>query len=195
VPATIEIAAPAGGFVLARNLSAGEKVAAGQELFRIADLRHVWIVADVRGRDAAYIRGGMQATIAAPDRGTTVEARVSSAVPPQFDAATQSTRVRLEADNFNAVLRPDMFVDVRLPIALPRAVTIPIDALVDSGLHTRVFVERADGQFEPRDVETGWRLNDRVEIVAGLSSGDRVVVSGAFLLDSETRMRGDRPRP
>jgi multidrug efflux pump subunit AcrA (membrane-fusion protein) len=82
-----------------------------------------------------------------------------------------------------------MLVDVHLPIALPPAIAVPIDAVLDAGLNKRVYVERADGAFEPRDVETGWRFGDRVEIVRGLADGDRVVVSGTFLLDSESRMR------
>jgi Cu(I)/Ag(I) efflux system membrane fusion protein len=82
-----------------------------------------------------------------------------------------------------------MFVDVHLTIALPAAIAVPADAILDAGLRKRVFVERADGAFEPREVETGWRFGNRVEIVSGLSAGDRVVVSGTFLLDSESRMR------
>jgi Cu(I)/Ag(I) efflux system membrane fusion protein len=189
MPATIRIAAPAAGFVIARNLTAGEKIASGDELFRIADLRHVWILADVFGPEAEYVRPGTIAEVAVPGRGPTSRAMVSRAVVPQFDAPSQSARVRLEADNPGALLRPDMLVDVSLQIALPPAIAVPVDAVLDAGLKKRVFVERADGAFEPREVETGWRFGDRVEIVRGLTTGDRIVVSGTFLLDSESRMR------
>src|SRR6476661_7698355 len=124
-----------------------------------------------------------------PGRATTIRARVSAAIPPQFDASSQSARVRLEADNPGAALRPDMFVDVHLQIALPPAIAVPVDAVLNAGLNKRVFVERADGAFEPRDVETGWRFGDRVEITKGLAAGEHVVISGSFLLDSESRMR------
>ena len=189
VPATIRIAAPSAGFVIARNLTAGEKIASGDELFRIADLRHVWILADVFGPEAEYVLPGMIAEVSVPGRGTTSRAVVSHAVVPQFDALSQSAKVRLEADNPGAFLRPDMLVDVRLQIALPAAISVPVDAVLDAGLNKRVFVERPDGAFEPREVETGWRFGDRVEIVSGLTAGDRIVVSGTFLLDSESRMR------
>jgi Cu(I)/Ag(I) efflux system membrane fusion protein len=189
IPATIKIAAPAAGFVIARNLTAGEKIASGDELFRIADLRHVWILADVFGPEAEYVRPGMIAEISVPGRATRSRAMVSRAVVPQFDAQSQSARVRLEADNPGAFLRPDMLVDVTLQIALPSAISVPVDAVLDAGLKKRVFAERADGAFEPREVETGWRFGDRIEIVRGLTAGDRVVVSGTFLLDSESRMR------
>jgi Cu(I)/Ag(I) efflux system membrane fusion protein len=189
VPSAIRITAPAAGFVIARNLTAGEKIASGEELFRIADLRRIWILADVLGPDAEYVRPGLIADVSVPGRGITIRARVSGAVPPQFDAASQSARVRLEADNPGSALRPEMLVDVHLPIALAPAIAVPVDAVLDAGLKKRVFVERADGAFEPREVDTGWRFGDRVEIVRGLAAGDRVVVSGTFLLDSESRMR------
>jgi len=189
VPSAIRIIAPAAGFVIARNLTAGGKIAIGEELFRIADLRRVWILADVPGPDAQYVRPGMIAEVSVPGRGITIRARISGAVPPQFDPLSQSARVRLEADNPGSALRPEMFVDVHLPIALPPATAVPVDAVLDAGLKKRVFVERADGAFEPREVDTGWRFGDRVEVVRGLAAGDRVVVSGTFLLDSESRMR------
>jgi multidrug efflux pump subunit AcrA (membrane-fusion protein) len=198
VPSTIKIAAPASGFVIARHLTAGEKIASGQELFQIADLRRVWILADVPGADAQHVHPGMTADVSVPGRGSTIRATVSRAVLPQFDPLSQSARVRLEADNAGAFLRPDMFVDVQLSVPLPPAIAVPVDAVLDSGLKKRVFVERADGAFEPREVETGWRFGDRVEIVKGLMAGDRVVVSGTFLLDSESRRRhtaGSPPPP
>jgi Cu(I)/Ag(I) efflux system membrane fusion protein len=197
VPPTIRIVAPAAGFVIARNLTAGEKIASGQELFQIADLRHVWILADAQGADAQHVRPGMAAEVSVPGRASTMRATVSRAVVPQFDPQNQAAKVRLEADNPGLALRPDMFVDVHLPITLPPAIAVPVDAVLDSGLRKRVFVERADGAFEPREVETGWRFGDRVEIVKGLSAGDRVVVAGTFLLDSESRMRhsAGTPRP
>ena len=193
IPTTIKIAAPAAGFVIARNLTAGEKITSGEELFRIADLRRVWILADVAGPEAAYVRAGMIAEVSVPGRAAAIRAKVSGAVLPQFDAASQSTRIRLEAENPGALLRPDMLVDVHLQIALPAAISIPVDAVVDAGLKKRVFAERADGTFEPREIETGWRFGDRVEIVKGLAAGDRVVVAGTFLLDSESRMRRTSP--
>jgi hypothetical protein len=87
------------------------------------------------------------------------------------------------------LLRPDMFVDVEFHIELPEAVTVPVDAIVDSGLRKTVFVARGNGIFEPRPVETGWRFGDRVEVLGGLGPGDQCAVAGLFLLDSESRMK------
>jgi membrane fusion protein, copper/silver efflux system len=187
VPLTVRIHAPANGFVLARNVSPGQNFEKGAEWYRIADLSRVWILADVYVNEAHYLRAGVQAQVTLPEQRTSFPAKISE-VLPQFDANSRTLKVRLEADNPGFVLRPDMFVDVQLPIALPPAITVSTDALLDSGVKKTVFVDRGEGIFEPRAVETGWRLGDRIEIVHGLEPGERVVVSGAFLLDSESRM-------
>ena len=93
-----------------------------------------------------------------------------SKVLPQFDANSRTLKVRLELDNPGYVLRPDMFVDVEFPVTLPPALTVPADAILDSGLRKTVFVDRGNGFFEPREVETGWRLGNRVEITKGLEA-------------------------
>jgi RND family efflux transporter MFP subunit len=193
VPHTIRIAAPADGFVLARHVSVGQKFERGDELYRIADLRRVWILADVFGPEAEDVRPGMVARVSLPGRRRSFDARVSRDVLPQFDAASQSVKVRLEAGNPDYLLRPDMFVDVDLVITLPPTISVPADALLDTGLKKTVFVERSAGVFEPREVETGWRFGGRVQIINGLVPGDRVVVSGTFLLDSESRLRHTTP--
>jgi RND family efflux transporter MFP subunit len=188
LPKSIRIVAPAAGFVLARNVSPGQKFDRGAELYRIADLRRVWVLADVFGRDAQYIKAGAVARVELPGQGASLRARVSE-ILPQFDGNTRSLKVRLEIDNPAYLLRPDMFVDVELSIQLPSAITVPLDAIVDSGLKKTMFVDLGDGQFEAREVETGWRIGGKVEITKGLSPGERIVTSGTFLVDSETRLQ------
>jgi membrane fusion protein, copper/silver efflux system len=189
LPTNIRVTAPEDGFVVARRVSIGQKFERGDELYRIADLRRVWILADVFGRDAELVRPGMDAEVSLPGRTRTLRARTSGDVLPQFDQASQSLKVRLEVDNPDFFLRPGMFVDVELPITFPTAIVVPVEAVLDSGVRKTVFVERGPGVFEPRAVETGWRSGGVVEIVTGLASGDRIVVSGTFLLDSESRIR------
>lgn len=188
LPPNFTITAPAAGFVMARNASPGQKIEKNTELYQIADLSKVWIHADAFGVEGDLLRPGVQADVILPGRTRSVRARVTD-VLPQFDPASQSLKIRLEADNQGYVLRPDMFVDVEVRIADVSAMTVPSDAVVDTGLGTIVFVERGGGLFEPRQVETGWRSGDRVEIVSGLREGERVAASGTFLLDSERRMR------
>jgi membrane fusion protein, copper/silver efflux system len=188
VPESIKIYAPADGFVLARNVSPGQKFERGAEWYRIADLNQVWILADVFENEAKYLHPGVRAQVSLPNQGKTFLARVSE-VLPQFDPATRTLKVRLEADNPGYALRPDMFVDVELPVNFPATISVPVEAVLDSGLKKTVFVDRGEGFFEPREVETGWRFADRVEIVKGLTPGEQIVVSGNFLIGSESRLR------
>jgi RND family efflux transporter MFP subunit len=187
-PDSIKIVAPADGFVLARNVSPGQKFERDTEWYRIADLRKVWVLANVFESDAQYLHPGMQLRVSLPNRGKTLGGRVSD-VLPQFEAATRILKARIEVDNPGYVLRPDMFVDVELPVAFSRAIVVPISAVLDSGLKKTVFVERGAGVFAPRLVETGRCFDDRVEIVKGLQPGERIVVSGNFLLGSESRLK------
>jgi membrane fusion protein, copper/silver efflux system len=183
----IEIRAPVTGFVLARNVSPKLRFDRNLELYRIADLGRVWILADIFENEAVYFKPGIQARVTLAHLKKTFQARVSR-VLPLFDAASQTLKVRMEVDNPGFTLRPDMFVDVEFPIQLPPALTVPVNAVFDTGLRKTVFVDRGRGFFEPREVETGWRLGNRVEITKGLAQGERIVTSGTFLIDSESRM-------
>jgi multidrug efflux pump subunit AcrA (membrane-fusion protein) len=184
----IELRSPVTGFVLERNVSPGQRFEAGDELYVIADLSQVWILADMFQYEASAIHAGQVATVELPEQGRQFRARVSE-VLPQFDPSSRTLKVRLETHNPGFVLRPEMFVDVEFPLRVPSVLTVPADAILDSGLRKTVFVDAGDGYFEPRRVESGRRLGDRVEIRSGLMDGERVVTSGNFLLDSESRLK------
>jgi Cu(I)/Ag(I) efflux system membrane fusion protein len=188
LPESVDIVAPADGFILARNITAGQHFDRTTEFYRIADLRKVWILADILGNEAQGFRPGAVARVILPGGGKTFSARVSD-VLPEVDPTTRTLKLRLEADNPGFALRPDMFVDVELPVAMPAGLTVSQDAVIDSGREQRVFVESKDGVFEPRPVQTGWRSGDRVQIVRGLAEGERVVAAGTFLVDSESRLK------
>jgi Cu(I)/Ag(I) efflux system membrane fusion protein len=188
---SVRIYSPVTGFILARNVSPGQRFEKGAELYRIADLSHLWIVADVYESEAQRFRAGTMATVTLTNRKVQFRARVSD-VPPEFDPATRTMKLRLEAENPKLELRPDMFVDVDLPIDVPAGLTVPMDSVLDSGMRKRVFIDRGNGYFEPREVETGWHFDDRVQVVKGLAAGERVVVAGTFLVDSESRLKAPR---
>jgi len=183
----INIAAPVTGFVLARNVSPGERFDKGKELYRIADLSRVWILVDIFENEAPDLLPGTKIRVSLPHKKKMFQATVSR-VLPLFDGTSRTLKVRLEADNPGYFLRPDMFVDVELPITLPSAIMVPSDAVLDSGVKKKVFVDRGNGFFEPREVETGWRIGNQVEVTRGLKPGDRIVISGNFLIDSESRL-------
>jgi RND family efflux transporter MFP subunit len=193
VVTTIKVTSPVDGIVLSRTVAGNQKIERGTELFRLADLRRVWILADVPAADAHYVTPGMNARVVIAGRAASLPARVST-VLPQFDPSTQSMKIRLEVANPDFVFRPDMFVDVDLEVPFAPSILVPADAIVTSGLRNSVFVERSAGIFEPREVELGRRLGNRVAVERGLEPFERIAVSGTFLLDSESRMKGhDQP--
>ena len=194
LPETVDVVSPVDGFILTRNISPGQHFDRGTEFYRIADLSQVWIVADVFGSDAHNIRTSAVAEVTLPDQRGAFSARVAN-VLPQVDPQTRVLKLRLEANNPGYSLRPDMYVDVELPVGGAAGLTVPQDAVIDSGHEQQVFVERSPGVFEPRVVQIGWRSGDRVEIVHGLAEGERVVVEGTFLVDSESRLKSPAPRP
>jgi membrane fusion protein, copper/silver efflux system len=188
IPDVVEVRAPITGFIINRNISPGLRVDRGAELFRIADLSKVWILADIFENEASFFKPGMTVKMELPYQKKVVRARLSN-VLPQFDPSSRTLKVRLEAENPGYVMRPDMFANVELQISGQPAILVPLDAVLDSGLKKTVFIDRGNGFFEPRPVETGRLLGDRVEIVKGLMPGEKIVVSGNFLIDSETRLR------
>ncbi len=185
----VDLVAPASGFIVVRNVFADQRFEKGADFYRTVDLRRVWILADVFEQEARYIRPGAAAHVTGPQsQGPALDARVGD-VLPMFDAASRTLKVRLELDNPGFALKPDMFVDLEFALSTPPGLVVPADAIVDSGVRKTVFVERGEGYFEPREVVTGARYGDRVAIVRGLEAGERIVVSGSFLIDSESRLK------
>jgi RND family efflux transporter MFP subunit len=188
IPEDVYVVSPTDGFILTRSISSGMRFDRQSDLYTIADLSHVWIVAEVFGKDVEAFRPGAVARITLPDTGLSMNAHVSN-VLPEVDPATRAMRPRLEVDNPDFKLRPNMFVNVELHVSLPAGLTVPADAILDSGKSKRVFVQTSPGHFESCIVETGWRLDERVQILKGLREGETVVSSGTFLVDSESRLQ------
>jgi len=188
VTGDISLVAPVDGVVLSRTITPQQRFEKGTEFYRIADLSKVWIVADVFSDDTASLRPGSKATVMVRELGKTVTATVSSS-PPLFDATSRTLKLRLETDNPGMFLRPEMYVDVEFHAPAPTGISVPAEAILDSGMQKIVYLETSDGVFEPRPVELGGSFAKRVTIKRGLAEGDRVVTSGNFLIDSESRMK------
>jgi Cu(I)/Ag(I) efflux system membrane fusion protein len=188
VPDDVDVVSPVDGFILSRNISPGLRFEKNTEFYSIADLSHVWVNTAVFGQDAEAFRPGAMVRVILPETGQGFHAHVSQ-VLPEIDPATRALNVRLEVDNPGFQLRPDMFVRVELSSAPATGLTVPSEALLDSGTSNRVFVETEDGFFESRTVETGWRRDGRVQIIRGLRDGEQVVAGGTFLVDSESRLQ------
>jgi Cu(I)/Ag(I) efflux system membrane fusion protein len=188
VTGDITLVAPVDGIVLSRTISPQQRFEKGTEFYRVADLSKVWIIADVFSDETSALRPGTKATVLIRELSKTVTAKVSDS-PPLFDATSRTLKLRLETDNPGMLLRPDMYVDVEFRTPAPPGISIPAEAVLDSGMQKIVYLETSDGVFEPRPVELGTSFGSRVTVKRGLAEGDRVVTAGNFLIDSESRMK------
>ena len=181
--------APASGVVLEKTVVEGDAVAAGQRLFRIADLDQIWVEADVFEAELARIAKGQAATITVPALpGRTLEGKVAY-VYPYLDPASRTGRVRIALANRGLELKPDMFATVAFQLPLGERLQIPSAAVVYTGPRRLVFVDLGDGRLAPREVVIGARSGERAEVLSGLAEGDAIVVSGNFLVAAESRVR------
>ena len=191
----ITIVAPVSGVVTELNAREGMTVAAGAPLFRINGLDPVWVNAEVPESAAAQVRPGsaVEATAAAFP-GAAFRGKVG-AILPEVDAATRTLKARIELANPKGELVPGMFASIRLtPGARAQALLVPTEAVIQTGTRSVVMLALGDGKFSPVDVETGLDANGMTEIRKGLAAGQKVVVSGQFLLDSEASLRGAKAR-
>jgi Cu(I)/Ag(I) efflux system membrane fusion protein len=186
---SITIYSPAGGFITARNSFANQRVTPESELYAITDLSRVWVMADLFENDIAKIRVGQPAMVKMPYAdGGGFMAHVDN-VQPQVDPQTRTVKARLEVSNPGMKLRPDMFVDVEFTVGGARQLTVPADAVLNAGSRQTVFIDRGNGYLEPRAVETGDQIDDRIVITRGLKEGERIVTSANFLIDSESQLK------
>jgi len=188
---TMEILAPADGFVIEKNIVQGQMVDAGMKLYRLADLGIVWVFAQVYEQDLTYVQLGEEATVklsSLPDR--EFRGRVTY-VYPNVDEKTRTARVRLEFENPGYFLKPGMFVSAQIVSELkPSVLLVPGSAVLRSGEKNTVFVALPGGKFDPRTVVLGLEAeHDQYEVISGLQAGERVVTSGQFMLDSESQLR------
>lgn len=180
--------APADGFVLTRNAFPRQRVTPDTELYSLADLSKVWVMADIYEFEAADIREGLAADVTLSTYpGRTFRGRVTY-INPQLDSSTRTLKVRVELPNPGFQLKPDMFADVTFRITGSRSLVVPAEAVMDSGSEQTVFVSLGDGYFEPRKVTLGGKVDNKYVVVSGLKAGEQVVTSGNFLIDSESRL-------
>jgi RND family efflux transporter MFP subunit len=191
VKKTLTITAPMSGFVVEKNVVAGQMVDAGMKLYRLADIGVVWVYAQVYEQDLSAVQLGQEATMTLsylPDR--KFRGRVTY-VYPTVDEKTRTARVRMEFHNPGYFLKPGMFATVELVADIaPSALLVPDSAVLRSGQKNTVFVALPGGKFEARTVALGFSAeNNQDQVLSGLSEGERIVTSGQFMLDSESQLR------
>lgn len=186
---TLTLYAPVSGFVLSRNAFERQRVTPETELYVIADLSTVWVLADIYESEVSMVRVGQTATMTLPAfPGKVFRGRVTY-ISPQVDNVTRTVKIRLEFPNPDFALKPDMYTNVELHVHYGRQLWVPEGAVLDSGEEQIVFVAHEGGYFEPRRVRVGPKVGDRYIILEGLKAGERIVTSGTFLIDSESRLK------
>jgi multidrug efflux pump subunit AcrA (membrane-fusion protein) len=184
----VTVVASRGGVVVNRGVTVGTSVDPSTTLVTIADLSRVWVLAEVPEASIPFVRVGTAARLDFPASGhPPFTARVDF-VYPTLTERTRTLRVRLAAANPGGALKPGLYGTAAFDWAGQHVITVPRDAVVDTGLQQHVFVAVGDW-FEPRPVTVGVQLADRVEIRDGLKEGEQIVAAGVFLLDSESRLR------
>ncbi len=188
---TLTLYAPANGVVTHLGVRKGMEVGANDDLYTIADLSHVWVYADIYEYELAWVAEGQRGAVELSYLpGVPLEATVTY-IYPYLDPKTRTARVRLELDNPGGVLKPDMFANVSIEAETRKGViAVPEEAVIRSGRRNLIVVAIGEGRFQPRDVTLGLDTGDGwLEVRDGLRESERVVTSGQFLIDSESKLQ------
>ena len=185
------IRAPAAGVVTHLAVRDGAEVGPGMPLMTVTDLRQVWVRADVPEAQAAGLARGQPVSVQVPGGGADTIAGQIDTVYPALDRDTRRVGIRLVVDNADLRLRPGMFAQVHFEggTATP-VLRVPSEALIRTGRRNTVIVAEGEGRYRPVSVTPGREVDGETEILDGLNDGDRVVVSGQFLIDSEASLSG-----
>ena len=195
VRARATLTAPAGGVVTELAAREGMAVAPGATLFRINGTGTVWLLADIPETASAQVRPGLAVEASTPALPGAVFKGKVNALLPQVDGATRTLQARIELANPSALLVPGMFATVKFTRAAGSPVLqVPAEAVIRTGTRSVVVTAQAGGKFLPADVETGTEANGMVEIRTGLKRGQKIVVSGQFLIDSDASLKGTANR-
>jgi multidrug efflux pump subunit AcrA (membrane-fusion protein) len=180
---------PVDGVVLSKNAVQGGRVMPADTLFEIAGIRRVWVLADVYESEMPFVALGQTARMSLSYLpGRTWTGKVSF-IAPVLDEKTRTVKVRVQLENADGSLKPEMYADVVLERPLGRVVTVPDGAVLSTGTRSLVFVAKGDGRFEPRAVIPGARVDGVSEIREGIRAGEEVVTQANFLIDSESRLK------
>jgi len=180
---------PANGWVLERMVLPGHKIVPGETLMVVGDLTRVWGDADIYESDLPYVQTGMAVEITLPYWPAKVFKGTVSFITPTLDPETRTLRARLEIDNPDLALKPEMYANAHLRYELGERLVVPEQAVMRTGLRSYVFREGAGGKLIPAEIRLGTRGDGQYEVLSGLNAGDKVVTAANFLVDSESSMR------
>lgn len=183
------IYSPISGFVINRNAYPGQRITPETDLYTVVDLSSIWVLADVYEYEIYMVRPGQDAVMTLPyNPGRSLKGKVDY-IYPELDKTTRTLKVRLQFPNPDFQLKPDMYANVEIRIDHGSHLSVPNEAILDSGVDQIVFMALQEGHFEPRKIQVGARVGNRSIVLGGLKAGDKVVSSGNFLVDSESQLK------
>jgi len=192
---TLTVYSPYSGYVLQKYVNQGSRIMPGEKLFDVADLSNVWITADIYEFELPLVKVGDPAVVQLSYfPGRQFSTRIDY-IYPVLKGGTRTAKARFSIPNQGGLLKPQMFTNVELKISLGSRLAVPTDAVIDTGVRRIAYVDKGEGNLEPREVMTGVQTDSLVEIIAGLKAGDRVASSANFLIDSEAKLKGVEPLP
>lgn len=186
---TLQLRAPVTGYVIEKNIDPAQMVVLGKTLYRVADLSTVWINADIYEYELPLVKVGQKAAVTGGSNpGRVFEAKVDF-IYAYSENKTRTTTARLVMDNRDGLFKPDTYVNVEIKVDQGERLMTPATSVFDTGARQYVFVEAAEGHFVPRRIQLGAKVGDQFIVNEGLTEGEKVVVDGNFLLDSESQLR------
>ncbi len=184
------LASPVNGFVVRKMALAGTKVMPGEKLFELADLSTVWVIAEIYEYELPWVQPGRKAEVRLSGLPDAPYPAVVDYVYPTFSDETRTAKIRFVLKNPKEALRPGMYAQTEIRVTLGERLAVPREAVIDTGERHIAYVEARPGAFELREVKIGVEAGDMVEVISGLKAGENVAATAAFLIDSETRLKG-----
>jgi Cu(I)/Ag(I) efflux system membrane fusion protein len=186
----LTLKSPFKGIVQEMRVDQGRRIMTGDQLIDIADLSVVWVWAQFYQNEIALLKKDLPVTITtAAYPGETFKSKIS-VIDPFINDATRTARVRIDVENPDFKLRPDMYVNAELKLEMGEGLAVPVTAILPTGLRNIAFVDKGEGRLEPRFIELGRKYGDVYELKSGLKEGERVVNSANFLIDAEAKVQG-----
>jgi Cu(I)/Ag(I) efflux system membrane fusion protein/cobalt-zinc-cadmium efflux system membrane fusion protein len=186
---TLTLYSPFSGFVIEKNVLRGQKITAGENLYKIADISRVWVYGDIYEYELPFIKTQQEARITLSYYPGEAFTGKITFIYPYLNAETRTNRIRVEVPNPSFKLKPEMFANLEIHVDYGAKLAIPVDSVINAGEKKIAFVDLGDGYLEPREIRLGVKGEGIYEVLAGVREGERVVTSANFLVDSESSLK------
>jgi len=186
---TMTFESPVNGVVISKTAIQGMYITPGMELYQIADLSEVWIQITLYEFDVSTVKVGDEVSVQLPYEGNRMLKAKISFISPDIDPQTRTAKARIEINNKDQSLKPNMYANVMIKKNLGDSIVVPDDAVIDTGLRKIIFVRSEGTMFEPRELQLGPRVDDQFVVLSGLRPGEEIVTSAHFLIDAESKLK------